>query len=141
MEASRVSTDSEKEDEALLESQPITQQATAAPPEYSVPFRIKLSYLALYFMLNLSLTLTNKAVLQQVLLSPRMPYLLLLTHPQIKTPWLLTVVHATATSIGCSVLLATGHLKVSKLSTTEHLALLAFSTLFTLNIAVSNVSL
>lgn len=65
----------------------------------------------------------------------------ILTVCQIKAPWLLTATHATATSIGCSVLLLTGNLKLSKLAGRETLILLAFSMLFTLNIAVSNVSL
>ncbi|KAK6396778.1 hypothetical protein LTR65_008676 [Meristemomyces frigidus] len=58
-----------------------------------------------------------------------------------KLPWLLTVMHAATTSLGCFSLVATGHLKPSKLSATEHLVLVAFSSLFTLNIAISNVSL
>ena len=39
------------------------------------------------------------------------------------------------------MLLATGQLKLSRLGTKENLILVAFSTLFTLNIAISNVSL
>lgn len=39
------------------------------------------------------------------------------------------------------MLLLTGQMKLSKLSTRENLVLVAFSTLFTLNIAISNVSL
>lgn len=49
--------------------------------------------------------------------------------------------HAATTSLGCFALVATGHLKPSKLSAKEHLILVAFSSLFTLNIAISNVSL
>jgi hypothetical protein len=54
---------------------------------------------------------------------------------------MLTVSHATATSIGCWLLVATGRLKLTKLGGKEHLILLAFSSLFTINIAASNVSL
>lgn len=39
------------------------------------------------------------------------------------------------------MLLASGQLKLSRLGTKENLVLVAFSTLFTLNIAISNVSL
>jgi len=39
------------------------------------------------------------------------------------------------------MLLASGQLKLSRLGTKENLILVAFSTLFTLNIAISNVSL
>lgn len=49
--------------------------------------------------------------------------------------------HAATTSIGCSLLVVTGHLKLSKLGAKENLVLIAFSSLFTLNIAISNVSL
>lgn len=49
--------------------------------------------------------------------------------------------HTASTSIGCASLLATGHFKLSKLGTKENLVLVAFSVLFTLNIAISNVSL
>jgi hypothetical protein len=39
------------------------------------------------------------------------------------------------------MLLVSGQLKLSRLGTKENLVLVAFSTLFTLNIAISNVSL
>jgi len=99
-------------------------QLTAAPAEYQVSLARKLTFLGLYFILNLGLTLTNKAVMQRA-----------------KFPWLLTVMHASATSIGCCALAATGHLKLSSLGVKENMVLVAFSLLFTLNIAVSNVSL
>lgn len=60
---------------------------------------------------------------------------------QAKLPWLLTVLHTGSTFVGCSLLLASGQLKLSRLGTKENLILVAFSTLFTLNIAISNVSL
>lgn len=66
LDSSRTSTDSVHKDETLLESQPIIPETPPTPLEYSVPFHKKLLYLALYFVLNLSLTLTNKGILQQV---------------------------------------------------------------------------
>lgn len=66
LDSSRTSSESIHEDDTLLESQPVVPETPAAPPEYSVPYRKKLAYLALYFLLNLSLTLTNKGILQQV---------------------------------------------------------------------------
>ena len=66
MDISKASNDRVHDDEALLESQPAVIESTATPLEYSVPLGKKLSYLALYFLLNLSLTLSNKAILQQV---------------------------------------------------------------------------
>ncbi|WPG99673.1 gdp-mannose transporter gonst5 [Acrodontium crateriforme] len=116
-----------KDDQNLdeLESQlSTTLDSPPAPVEYSISTRRKLVYLGLYFFLNLGLTLSNKAVMQHL-----------------KLPWLLTVMHTSATSIGCTALLMTGHLKLSRLATKENLILLAFSSLFTLNIAISNVSL
>lgn len=42
------------------------QQQTQAPVEHFVSTRTKLIYLAVYFVLNLALTLSNKAVLGKV---------------------------------------------------------------------------
>ncbi|KAK4617560.1 UDP-galactose transporter 1 [Fulvia fulva] len=106
-----------------LESQAIIEQQPT-PTEYSTSTSKKLVYLALYFLLNLSVTLSNKALLQGV-----------------SFPWLLTFAHTTATSLGCTTLLLTGQLKLSKLSLKDNIILVVFSTLFTLNIAISNVSL
>ena len=50
------------------------QSTTAVPPEYQIPTNTKYLYLALYFGLNLTLTLYNKAVLGKVR-SPRPPRL------------------------------------------------------------------
>jgi len=100
------------------------QDLPAAPAEYSVSTRKKLIFLGLYFLLSLGLTLSNKAVLKRA-----------------KLPWLLTVLHTGSTFLGCLAYLGTGNLKLSRLGSRENLILLAFSTLFTLNIAISNVSL
>ena len=48
-----------------LESQTITK-TQSTPTEYSTSTSKKLVYLALYFLLNLSVTLSNKALLQGV---------------------------------------------------------------------------
>lgn len=101
-----------------------TQEQQPAPAEYSVSTSRKLIFLGLYFLLSLGLTLSNKAVLKKA-----------------KLPWLLTVLHTGSTFLGCLAYLGTGNLKLSRLGTRENLVLLAFSTLFTLNIAISNVSL
>ncbi|KAK4549730.1 hypothetical protein LTR36_005031 [Oleoguttula mirabilis] len=108
----------------LLELQTLPTGASAPEHEYRTSSTKKLVFLAVYCALNLGLTLSNKFVMQRA-----------------KLPWLLTVMHAATTSLGCFSLVATGHLKPSKLSATEHLVLVAFSSLFTLNIAISNVSL
>ncbi|KAG8531342.1 uncharacterized protein KY384_002971 [Bacidia gigantensis] len=92
--------------------------------EYSVPARTKYTYLGLYFGLNLSLTLFNKAVLGKFAF-----------------PWLLTTIHTGTAALGCSFLLSRGHFQLTTLTTRENVTLLAFSVLYTINIAISNVSL
>ncbi|KAL9057839.1 MAG: hypothetical protein Q9162_002069 [Coniocarpon cinnabarinum] len=117
-------------DEDDLEKQALSPDPSAqAPPvgegaEYSVSTRTKLILLGTYFALNLSLTIYNKAILGVF------PY-----------PWILTSIHATCLCIGCSILRLSGVFTVSELSLGENLTLVAFSLLFTANIAVSNVSL
>jgi hypothetical protein len=137
-----------------LEAQP---EPIAAPPEDLIPRRTKIIFVTLYFFLNLTLTLSNKSVLSHVsaLLFAIRPgsvqasvegtsfssHGILLTILQLSLPWLLTTSHTTATSIGCFILMGTGHLTLTPLNLRSHLTLLAFSLLFTLNIAISNVSL
>ena len=53
----------------------------------------------------------------------------------------MTTVHTSTAAIGCSVLLWRGHFHLTKLTTRENLILLGFSVLYTVNIAISNVSL
>jgi hypothetical protein len=53
----------------------------------------------------------------------------------------LTALHAASASVGCFVLLSRGVFNLTRLNAREHLVLIAFSILFTLNIAMSNVSL
>lgn len=108
-----------EEIEEKIHSQP---QPVAA--EYDVETRRKLFYLAGYFTLNLVLTIYNKAVLGGF-----------------HFPWLLTAIHCTCVSLGCYGLLLRDYFKLSDLGTPHHLVLVAFSLLFTLNIAISNVSL
>jgi len=82
------------------------------------------TYLALYFTLNLSLTLYNKS--------------LLINFP---FPYTLSALHALCGSIGSIILVRIGSIPVPRLIPHEKLILLAFSGLYTLNIIVSNVSL
>ncbi|KAF6230610.1 hypothetical protein HO173_011147 [Letharia columbiana] len=126
------SQDSRMEKETLIiksdveaQSRHTRAQSTATiAPEYQIPTSTKYLYLALYFGLNLTLTLYNKAVLGKFAF-----------------PWLLTTLHTTSASLGCYILMLRGHFKLSKLTTREHLVLISFSFLFTVNIAISNVSL
>lgn len=93
---------------------------TEAPSFFhSQPF-----WLALYFSFNLGLTLYNKAVLIHF------PF-----------AYALTALHALCGAIGGFTLLRCGFYVPKKLSNGDNLALLAFSLLYTINIAVSNLSL
>lgn len=56
-------------------------------------------------------------------------------------PYSLTAVHAFSGAVGCAILHWMGFFTVSRLTTTENLVLVLFSFLFTINIAISNVSL
>ncbi|KAF7188467.1 GDP-mannose transporter GONST5 [Pseudocercospora fuligena] len=115
-------------------SEPILRQSTEdiesqspqkiEAAENYVSTRAKLLFLAAYFFLNLFLTLSNKSVLGTA-----------------RFPWLLTAVHCSATSIGCFAMLGMGALTLTPLGLRENLTLFAFSFLFTVNIAISNVSL
>ncbi|KAG6841052.1 hypothetical protein C0991_002261 [Blastosporella zonata] len=82
------------------------------------------AYLALYFSLNLGLTLYNKS--------------LLISFP---FPYTLSALHALCGSIGSLILVRAGSTPVPKLNFHETLILLAFSSLYTINIIVSNLSL
>lgn len=126
------SQDSRMEKEALFVKSDVeaqmrharTQSTATIAPEYQIPTSTKYLYLALYFALNLTLTLYNKAVLGKFAF-----------------PWLLTTLHTASASLGCYILMLRGHFKMSKLTTRENLVLISFSFLFTINIAISNVSL
>lgn len=82
------------------------------------------TYLALYFALNLFLTLFNKAILIDF-----------------QFPWILTAVHTFCSAIGATTLRMRGSFKPSQLSLKENMVMLAISVLYTINIAISNVSL
>ena len=86
---------------------------------HSQPF-----WLALYFCFNLGLTLYNKAVLIHF------PY-----------AYALTALHALCGSIGGFALFRLGFYVPAKLTDADNIALVAFSLLYTINIAVSNLSL
>ena len=90
-----------------------------------------IAWLALYFLSNLCLTLYNKSVLIEF------PF-----------PYTLTALHALCSAAGSSVLLRSDAISVVgggkatlPLNWQEVVTLVLFSTLFTVNIAVSNISL
>jgi len=92
--------------------------------EYSVASNVKFAWLGTYFFFSLLLTLYNKLVLGMF-----------------HFPWLLTFLHASFASMGTLAMMQLGYFKLSHLGRRENLALVAFSVLFTANIAVSNLSL
>ncbi|KIP09945.1 hypothetical protein PHLGIDRAFT_66705 [Phlebiopsis gigantea 11061_1 CR5-6] len=84
----------------------------------------QLSWLSLYFTFNLLLTLSNKSVLTSF------PF-----------PYTLTAVHALCSTIGGLVMRSKGLYTVKQLDLRGELVLVAFSFLYSVNVAVSNVSL
>jgi len=115
----------EKEDD--LEAQLLPSQHSPRPApadENAVSPWTKISYLGIYFLCNISLTIYNKLILGKF-----------------AYPWLLTAIHAGSASIGCYILLMRGQFTLTKLSVQQNTVLVLFSILFTVNIATSNVSL
>ncbi|KAK9475085.1 triose-phosphate transporter family-domain-containing protein [Dipodascopsis tothii] len=99
-----------------------------ASPELAAPaadsLRTKYIWLAVYFFFNLALTIYNKAVLGHF------PF-----------PYVLTGIHALCGTIGCLIFYLKGHFTLTTLSERENITLFFFSLLYTINIAISNVSL
>ena len=101
-------------------------------PRWPLPHGLNESptfWLALYFLLNLSLTLYNKSVLVNF------PF-----------PYTLTAFHALCSAAGSAVLIRSNASlqdtrRFSSLNWKEVVTLILFSTLFTINIATSNISL
>ncbi|CAD6574883.1 MAG: UAA transporter [Cyphobasidiales sp. Tagirdzhanova-0007] len=100
--------------------------SSAPRSSYASSFRNSTAYwLLLYFFFNLSLTLYNKFALGSF------PF-----------PWTLTCLHSLSASIGSWAAYKRGYFQRSAaLQSREQLVLIAFSTLYTVNIAVSNLSL
>ncbi|KAJ2809509.1 hypothetical protein H4R20_000010 [Coemansia guatemalensis] len=82
--------------------------------------------IASYLLISLFLTLHNKMVLQWY---------------NFGFPWLVTAVHSLGGIIGMHILLVTGYFTPKKLDSKQMKILLIFSLLYTVNIAMSNVSL
>lgn len=97
---------------------------TTPSVEDTISTRAKLTQLGFYFLCNVALTIYNKLILG------KFPH-----------PWLLTALHTGSASIGCYILRMRGSITRTQLDWNEGMTLLAFSVLFTVNIAISNVSL
>ena len=96
----------------------------SSSPIPCTPFLTKARHLAVYVLLSLLLTISNKAFLI------RFPY-----------PWLLTAMHAGSTTVGARMLLAHGAYQLTEMSRGDSFVLFALSLLYTVNVAISNVSL
>lgn len=104
----------------LINSPSVSQTQSSNPPwSDSTAF-----WLGLYFAFNLGLTLFNKIVLVNF------PF-----------PYTLTGLHALSGCAGCYIALERGHFTPARLTSKENLIMTAFSVLYTINIAVSNLSL
>ncbi|KAK9370253.1 triose-phosphate transporter family-domain-containing protein [Lipomyces kononenkoae] len=96
----------------------------AAGAEQQDSLRVKYQWLAVYFFFNLALTIYNKAVLGNF------PF-----------PYILTGIHTLCGTIGCLYFYMKGAFTLTTLSDRENITLFLFSLLYTINIAISNVSL
>ena len=103
---------------ALLSSRQSTKARLAATMDTPT------AWLVLYFSFNLGLTLYNKLVLQGF------PF-----------PWTLTGIQMLSGTIGTQIALNRGFFTQARLTTKEGAIMVAFSVLYTVNIAVSNLSL
>ncbi|GAN09056.1 conserved hypothetical protein [Mucor ambiguus] len=83
-------------------------------------------WLGMYFFFNLSLTLYNKIILALY----EFPF-----------PWTLTAIHTFCGAIGSYIFWKGNLFQPAKLGDQENMVMLAFSVLYTINIAISNVSL
>ncbi|GJJ68621.1 hypothetical protein EMPS_00967 [Entomortierella parvispora] len=101
-------------------------QLAGGPPSRPGKVDTSYSWLAVYFMLNLTLTIYNKAILS----SFRFSY-----------PWTLTGIHTFCSGVGALVMAKMGYFTPAQLGEHENMVMLMFSFLYTLNIAISNVSL
>lgn len=84
-------------------------------------------WISLYFLANLGLTIHNKWVLQKL---------------NFDYPWLLTAIHIGISGLGASFMIRKMNVCIPpQLNLKENLSLWSFSLLYTINIAISNVSL
>ncbi|CAH7690851.1 triose-phosphate transporter family-domain-containing protein [Phakopsora pachyrhizi] len=90
----------------------------------SVQLDSSVAWLIYYFAFNLGLTIYNKTVLISF------PF-----------PWTLTAIHTLAGTIGTQLALRLGYFQPARLNRRHSVILISFSILYTVNIAISNLSL
>ncbi|GAA5843585.1 hypothetical protein JCM11251_007123 [Rhodosporidiobolus azoricus] len=103
---------------------PLLSPRNSAGPTLAERLDTPTAWLVLYFGFNLGLTLFNKLVLQGF------PF-----------PWTLTAIQMLSGTIGTQIALQQGYFTQARLTTKENVVMLMFSGLYTINIAVSNLSL
>ncbi|KAK9382936.1 triose-phosphate transporter family-domain-containing protein [Kockiozyma suomiensis] len=103
---------------------PVLPLHASSPQQAADSLRTKYIWLAVYFFFNLALTLYNKAVLGNF------PF-----------PYVLTGIHTLCGTLGCLYFYFRGAFTLTPLSDRENFTLFLFSLLYTINIAISNVSL
>ncbi|KAF9118591.1 UAA transporter [Mortierella sp. 14UC] len=109
----------------MLKERPVPLQlGNAGAPRTKVD--TSYTWLAMYFFLNLSLTIYNKAILSTFHFS---------------FPWTLTGIHTLCSGLGALAMARLGYFTPATLGERENMVMLMFSFLYTLNIAISNVSL
>ncbi|KAJ5088056.1 Drug/metabolite transporter [Penicillium angulare] len=92
--------------------------------EYKTPPSVKYAWLCALLVLGMLLTIHNKIILGSF-----------------PCPWLLTGLHSAFSGLGTVILLKMGYFRLSTLSRRDHLILVAYSVLFSVNIFFSNFSL
>ncbi|GAA5980609.1 hypothetical protein JCM11641_006698 [Rhodosporidiobolus odoratus] len=102
----------------------LSARQVSGSPSLANRFDTPTAWLLLYFAFNLGLTLFNKLVLQGF------PF-----------PWTLTAIQMLSGTIGTQIALQRGFFTQARLTTKENGIMLMFSGLYTINIAVSNLSL
>ncbi|KAJ5101897.1 hypothetical protein NUU61_004119 [Penicillium alfredii] len=110
--------DKEAYQKEALQLSPVVQS------EYETPARVKYAWLGAYLVFAMALTIHNKFVLQKF-----------------NCPWLLTTLHGAFSALGAFMVWMLGYFKLSTLSTRDHLILVVYSVLFSVNIFFSNWSL
>lgn len=105
---------------SLTTANATNSSSSSTRPRYDSP----VAWMVYYCLANLSLTLYNKLVMN------KFPF-----------AWSLTAIHALSGCIGAQLCLSRGLFVQQRLTTRENLVLVAFSSLYTVNIAVSNLSL
>lgn len=112
-----------------------------SPVGLQTPIAVKYGWLCALLLFGMLLTVHNKFILEIVCIPLQLLTLETANGMQFPCPWLLTGIHSVFSGLGSLLLLTLGYFKLSNLSHRDHLCLIAFSVLFSINIVFSNYSL